>query len=142
VNNNVVRSETGEASVSKYSKLYRNACIWSVSITLVSYGADMALMFAGYNGPAERDGIWIIPSMVLLPGMQATGWLSRVIPEAVIGVIPGVDWAFYFVLWPLCACITNAVIALLIAFLIARLRDLRRTQPVDQANGLSDERQG
>jgi hypothetical protein len=107
--------------VSRHASLYRNAVILSLGITLLCYAIYMALAFSGYSGPPLVNRILTVPYAVVFPGGQAMSWLGRVIPAN--GEVA------FFVLFPLCSFIINTAVGLFIAFVIARLRDRRFTQP-------------
>jgi hypothetical protein len=113
--------------VSKHVALYRNAAILSLSITLPCYVVAMVVSFSGYSGPPVLGHVLAIPGMVVFPGGLAMSCLSRLIPVN--------DLMAFFVLLPLCACTINALVALFIAWIIARLRDRRITQQDGAASG-------
>ncbi len=115
--------------VTKYRALYLGACIWAICLTLFSYLAMIAFAEARYDGPVA-----LVAYLVVFP--------SQAILEPILRVVLVGDKLCYLLLWPLSACVINTAIALLIAFVVAGLRDRRRTQPVDEANRLGDERQG
>lgn len=113
--------------VSRHASLYRNAATLSLGITLLCYVIYMALGFSGYSGPPLVNRILTVPYVIVFPGGQAMSWLCRVIPAN--GEVA------FFVLFPLCSFIINTAVGLFIAFVIARLRDRRFTQPLLNPSG-------
>ena len=110
--------------MSNHTRLYRNACLWAVGISLLWSAINIPLILYGFDldFPGLEIGYYIVYMPMFLGELAACLVSQEVSAESWILV--------YFIIWPLCTCIINTAIALSIAFIIARLRDRkRRKQP-------------
>lgn len=105
--------------MSDHAKLYRNACLVALALTMICYAANMGLLFRSGADSVIVDRVVDFSFMVLFLGGTATGWLADWFGTS--------DRGYFFFLLPLGACAANTMIALMIAFSVLRMRNREST---------------